>query len=103
MKIEGEGPIFKYVRTSLKASFLPFQTSSFKSGVLNYGRALERMIQCIVFADGSDSLTAANSILSILTSHMYVAFEHVTLQKRKCLLGVTVSEGAVALLSHASW
>ena len=27
--VSGEGPIFKYVRTKLKANFLPVKTSSF--------------------------------------------------------------------------
>ena len=33
----------------------------------------------------------------------YVAFEHEILQKQKCMHGVTVNEGTVALPSHTSW
>ena len=52
----GEGPIFKYIRTKLESEFLtgPRRVVSItlRSGVRKRGRALERMVLCVVLAVG---------------------------------------------------
>ena len=47
--VGGEGPIFKYARTKLESEFL---TITLRSGVRKRGRALERMVLCVVLAVG---------------------------------------------------